>query len=234
MRCTRCGHEANEIHNFCCDCGMFLREAQSDQLILLALAQERRGDHRAARRSLEQLTADEPGNALAQRLLGAMYFHQGTMDLAIERYQRALEAAPEYVRCAYDLGVAWYHRGNMLEAARAFRRCLEIDPHYNAAHYRLALALFHAGRLSEALEHFENCRTLTPEYLMARYHVGVIHERRGDLEKAAAAFEGAIDDSIGEVGTLYHLARVRELQGEDAEAKTLLRRAREFGDAAKN
>ena len=123
---------------------------------------------------LERVLEEEPDNVLANHLLGTLYFHQGTLDLAIERYQKALRGAPEFVLGYYDLGVAWYYRGNMPEAIKAFRRCLEIDPHYNAAHYRLALSLFHAGRLDEAaLEHFEKARTLTPEYLMANYHMGV-------------------------------------------------------------
>ncbi|HEX9633126.1 MAG TPA: tetratricopeptide repeat protein, partial [Gemmatimonadales bacterium] len=180
MRCQRCGREAAATDKFCAECGMFLRDAWVDQRLLLPLRLEMEGRHREARRELERLVAMEPEDPLTHHLLGTVFFHQGTLDLAIERYERALELAPTFVLCAYDLGVAYYHRGNMPSAIRAYRRCLEIDADYNAAHYRLAIALFHAGELDKAMEHFERCSTLTPEYLMARYHVGVIHERRDD------------------------------------------------------
>jgi len=179
MRCPRCGREAAESDKFCAECGMFLRDAFVDHRLLHALVPEREGKHREARRELERLVDTDPNNALANHMLGTVYFHQGTLDKAIESYQKALELAPSFVTCSYDLGVAFYHRGDMPSAIRAYRRCLEIDVHYNAAHYRLAVALFHAGELDQALEHFEKCTSLTPEYLMARYHIGVIYERIG-------------------------------------------------------
>jgi tetratricopeptide (TPR) repeat protein len=227
-RCTRCGRVASETDKFCAECGLFLRDAHIDQRLLLALVHEREGRSEEARHELQRLLQAEPDH-----LLGNFYFHQGTMDLAIERYEKALAAAPSFVLGYYDLGVAWYHRGNMLEAARAFLRCLEIDPDYRAAHYRLALALFHSGMLEEAREHFEQSLVLTPEYLMAHYHLGVIHERQGDVEKAALEFERSCEESIGEVSSLYHLAMIRRAQNDEAGANELLRRAREFRQTQK-
>lgn len=209
MRCTRCGHDTTAEAKFCGECGMFLRDPWVDHRVMLALRLEREGKHLEARRELEQLMRTEPDHILGNHLLGTMYFHQGMLDDAIGRYQKALDLAPRFVLCAYDLGVAWFHRGNMAEAIPAFRKCLEIDPQYNAAHYRLGICLFHAGELDEALAHFEKASLLTPEYLMARYHIGVIHERRGNLEAAAREFERAIEDGVGEASSLWHLERLR-------------------------
>ena len=231
MRCPRCGQEAADTHKFCAECGMFLRDAFIDHRVLHALGLETEGSHRDARRELERLVESDSENALAQHLLGTVYFHQGTLDLAIDRYRRALELAPRFVVCSYDLGVAYYHRGHMPEAIRAFRRCLELDPHYNAAHYRLAIALFHAGELDQSLEHFEKCTTLTPEYLMARYHIGVIHERLGHLEDAEREFRRSLDDGVGEVSSLFHLATIRRAEGDEAAARDLLDRAHQFARA---
>ena len=212
MRCSRCGHEAAETDKFCAECGMFLRDAFIDQRLLHALVPETGGKHREARRELERLVESDPDNSLANHLLGSVYFHQGTLDLAIERYEKALDLAPEFVLCSYDLGVANYHRGNMSAAIAAYRRCLVIDPRYNAAHYRLAIALFHAGELEQALDHFEQCTALTPEYLMARYHIGVIHERLGDLDAAEREFQRSLDEGVGEKSSLYHLEQIRSLR----------------------
>ena len=231
MRCPRCGRKAVESDKYCAECGMFLRDAFVDHRLLHALYYEREGQHRDARRELERLLEAEPGHVLGNHVLGGLYFHQGTLDLAIERYQKALEQAPGFLLCVYDLGVAWYHRGNMPEAIKAFQRCLEIDPQYNAAHYRIAVARFHAGDLDEALEHFEQCTTLTPEYLMARYHIGVIYERLGRIEDAKREFQRSLDDGVGEASSLYHLARFRRMEGDDAGAEELLRKARQFGKA---
>ena len=63
---------------------------------------------------------------------------------------------------------------------------------------------------------------------MARYHIGVIYKRMGDLDAAAREFQRAIDDGLEEVSGLYHLADIHESKGDEATAKELLKRAREF------
>ena len=189
MRCLRCGREAADTDKFCAECGMFLRDAYIDHRLLHALWYEREGRSRDARRELERLLEGEPDHVLANHLLGTMYFHQGTLDLAIERYKAPSSGAglrPLHVR----LGVAYYHRGNMPEAIR-FPALPRDRPPLQRGALPTGHALFHAGELDLALEHFEKCTSLTPEYLMARYHIGVIHERQGDLDAAAREFQRA-------------------------------------------
>ena len=215
------------------ECGLFLRDAHLDQRLLLALVHEREGRARETRLELERLLDPDPENALANHMLGNLYFHQGALDLAIEHYGKALETAPHFVNAYYDLGVAHFHRGNMPEAIRAFRRCLEIEPGYNAAHYRLAICLFHAGELEGAKEHHQLSSALTPEYLMARYHIGVIHERAGDFAAAAREFRRSMEEGVGEVSSIYHLAQIRRAEGDTAGAEELLKKAREFAAKVK-
>jgi tetratricopeptide (TPR) repeat protein len=229
LRCSRCGRQAQTADKFCAECGQFLRDAYVDHRLMMALDDEVQGRSREARGELVRLLDGVPDHVLGNHILGTLYFHDGMLDLAIERYKKAVAGAPTFVLGYYDLGVAWYHRGNMPEAIAAYRRCLEIDPNYYAAHYRLALALFHAGELDDALRHFELSTTLTPEYLMAHYHMGVIYERKHDLAAAAAEFERSLAEGVGEVSSLHHMASIRRINGDELGAEDLLRRAREFG-----
>ena len=63
-----------------------------------ASAYDRRGDLQTARRLLETTTALAPGFASAQAQLAVLYDRFEERDLAIERYQRALDSQPAYVR----------------------------------------------------------------------------------------------------------------------------------------
>jgi tetratricopeptide (TPR) repeat protein len=145
-RCPRCNASCAPNHRFCAECGVQLCDNLLERRLLAAMAYEREGRNNEARQELERILECDPAHAIANHLLGTLYFHEGVLEFATHYYNQAIAAAPRFILAHYDLGVAWYHRGNMLEAIRAFRRCLEIDPHYNAAHYRLALSLFHAGR----------------------------------------------------------------------------------------
>ena len=63
-----------------------------------ASAYDRRGDLQTARRLLETTTALAPGFASAQAQLAVLYDRFEERDLAIDRYQRALDSQPSYVR----------------------------------------------------------------------------------------------------------------------------------------
>jgi tetratricopeptide (TPR) repeat protein len=217
---------------FCAECGMFLRDAWVEQRLLAPLLLESEGRTQEARRELERLAEMQPKNALAQHLLGTVFFHQGTLNRAIDCYRRALDLAPRFLLCWYDLGVAYYHRGNMPASIQAYRQCLTIDPDYNAAHYRLGVALFHAGDLDQAKDHFERCSALTPEYLRARYFIGIIHERLGEYDEALREFRGTQDEGVGEVSSLWHMAHIHRARGDARAADELLERAHQFGLAA--
>ena len=108
QRCQRCGRLAGEADKFCAECGNFLRDAWTDRRLLLSLSQEQRGKSREAQRDLERLLQIEPDNVLANHILGTFYFHQGMLDRAIERYERAVKAEPKFVLAHYDLGVATF------------------------------------------------------------------------------------------------------------------------------
>ena len=169
---------------------------------------------------------------LANHLLGSMYFHQGTLDLAIERYRRALGDGAAVRPLRLRPGGRLVPPG---EHARGDRR-LPAVPGDRPPLQRRPLpagrsALFHAGELDEALEQFERCTTLTPEYVMARYHIGVIHERRGDVAAAAREFEHSMAEGVGEVAASTTWRQIRRGQGRTNEAEALLERRRQFGRA---
>lgn len=77
---------------------------------------------------LEAITAREPGNAPAWRLLGVAAQQAGQIDRAIAAYTESLEVEPDNPTAFYNLGTAWALKGNANRAfewlgrARATRR----------------------------------------------------------------------------------------------------------------
>jgi Flp pilus assembly protein TadD len=59
----------------------------------------------------------------------------------------------------------------------------------------------------------------------------VIHERRGAFAAAESAFERSQEEGVGEVSSLFHLAAILRTRGDEAGARRLLERAREFAHA---
>ncbi len=69
-----------------------------------------------------------PEHQPALRLLGAAVFQQGRSAEAIEKFQAATAAAPDFPDVHYDLGVAQRASGKLSAAAASFHRALQLKP----------------------------------------------------------------------------------------------------------
>ncbi len=125
----------------------------------------------------------------------SVYFHQGTLDLAIERYEtgpgagarfRALLLRPRS-RVLPPRATCRRRSRRSGAASRSTRTTTRRTTGWRSR-------CFMPASCEQALEHFEQCTALTPEYLMARYHIGVIHERLGDLDAAEREFQRSLDE----------------------------------------
>src|SRR5262249_5884289 len=70
------------------------------------------GDAAAAAKILETLTAREPGNAEAWRLLGVANLRMKNLDPAEEAFRKALQADPDLYLAMYGLAGVAARRGN--------------------------------------------------------------------------------------------------------------------------
>jgi len=76
--------------------------------------------------------------AIRYRIRGYQKQHQGSLDEAVELYQRAVIADPTYPAPHNDLGVIYEERGELQRAEASYRKALEIDSHYVDAYSNLA------------------------------------------------------------------------------------------------
>ncbi len=59
---------------------------------------------------------------------GRIYYNQGRIEKAIERFQTAVEINPHYANACYSLGLAYEKKGDRVKALEQFRRVLELNP----------------------------------------------------------------------------------------------------------
>lgn len=133
-----------------------------------------------------------PTPEIAQTNLGWAYFNLGQVDRAIQAYQRAIQANPQWSQAHNNLGIAYSARGQWAEAARSFRTAVRYFPGYVEAHFRLGQTILcmdqpvapavierlrgrqspcqtiNAARAREAATAFQEVVRLAPESEMGR------------------------------------------------------------------
>ena len=187
-------------------------DASPDTRLLLAHALIRIGRRDEALVELERVIAKGPAGAeatKARRLrLGlqhpeleavlaeagrlALEGPVGSLEGAVDGFERVLAADPALWEAVFGLGLAARRRGDPAAAERAFRRTLELWPAHPDATHELGVALLTAGSLDDAVRTLEEAAALRPDdagYLadagFAQLRAGRLAEARERLERAA-------------------------------------------------
>ncbi len=96
---------------------------------------------------------------------------RATWPEAIEAYQRAIEADPDFADAHCNLGTVYYNQNRRAEARRCFERALEIEPKHVESHLNLATVFEEEGRSESALSHYKLALAADP--LAADTHVSL-------------------------------------------------------------
>lgn len=205
--------------------------AGASTLIRKAQAAAAQGDLQSAidlhRKALEL----DPKMVQAHVNLISLYARANRPQLAAEAYKSAIAIQPGLAEAHYNYGVLLLTSDapNFDEAKRAFEKAVAADPRHASAHHNLGAILQQQGQLAAAQKEFERAVELDPGARNSRFQLGRLYanaRRNADaiaqLERAAAPPE---DDQTPTY--LYALAAVTARTGDIAQAKALLRSARD-------
>src|SRR5450432_765234 len=106
----------------------------TQQVINFALREHRAGRFAAAEQIYRQILAEEPRNATALHLLGALAHQHGRQHDAIELYGRAIAIDSSVASYHSNLGISLAIVGRQDEAIDASRTSISLKPDYPEAH----------------------------------------------------------------------------------------------------
>lgn len=153
----------------------------------------------------------------------------GNLDLAEQKFRRALLQDPESSVLHFFLAEIFYNRGLGEEALRFLRRSIDLNPANPDAHYLAGFILGDLGRVEEAREANRRAVALNPS--LTRAHANLSLESRGSAE-AERPQAGKAEQSA-EVGSPHlTLALALRLKGYHEEALRECRAALDSGEDA--
>ncbi|MCM3870175.1 MAG: tetratricopeptide repeat protein [Pyrinomonadaceae bacterium] len=146
------------------------------------------------RQNLEAATLN-PADASAHYNLGLIHQQRGELELARERFERALQIDDDEVDAHYQLGRIAREQKRYADAVRHFEQVVSRDRSHaqNEVWREVGATYLAAGQFEDArnaLEPFLDHRPSDPEalYLMGRAHAGMGHQR-----EAASSMQACIE-----------------------------------------
>ena len=157
--------------------------------------------------------------------LAVLYAGRREVSLSEQYFTKVLQRFPEHVPSIHGLGALAEAAGRPIEAMRYFEQAISLFPGALSSHYRLAQVHLRGQELEKAAAELRQCLSLNPRYLPALMDLGNLLSRQNKLAESRSLFERALklDESREEVYNA--LSVVADLQGNNAEAVTILRRA---------
>src|ERR1700691_2967295 len=102
-----------------------------------------------------------------------------SLDQAAAAYEKAVDAAPDWVEARINLGTAMYQLGRMNEALEQFSAAVEFEPENALAEFNLGCVLEQMGKTRDAIEHLSRAVELAPSLADAHLNLALAYEKTG-------------------------------------------------------
>jgi protein O-GlcNAc transferase len=175
----------------------------ADVQLRAAFSLHQRGLLDEAEAGYRSVLQQDPQNAGALQLLGALASQRRQYAEAIELFEQALRIRPGYADAHNNRGIALMELARPQEALASFDGALAVEPDYADAHNNRGLALQRLGRHEEALAAFDLALQCKPDFLIAHCNRGNALKRLRRFDAALASYDRALAIDPVHADTLY-------------------------------
>ena len=151
--------------------------------------------------------------------LAGVTFVRGNTQLAIERYNRALELAPNNAESMYNRSVLQHTLHNDREALKDLNEAIRLDPNFVLAMIARAGLLWEAGEREPARADLANAKRLRKDWPQPWMLEGMFAYESGQLDEARTAFLKALEIDPKYNSAHLALAELERRAGNDEAAR---------------
>lgn len=162
--------------------------------------------------------------------LGAGYYAQRNMAVALEEFTTAVRIDPSYAQAHNGLGLVYAVLREDEKADASFRKALQLDAANSESHNNYGTFLCSRNRVDESIKEFlaalKNPLYTTPE--TAWLNAGICALKKGDDKTAETYLQNALSGQPNLRSAHYHLASIAYGRGEFQRANTHIQQALQF------
>ena len=170
--------------------------------------------------------------AAANVELGLAYMQENENDVALQKFEKALKADPDYVPAHIATGLLYQRLGKLDQAEKYYKQALRLEPDNPRALNSYGQYLCQTGKIAESekylLKAAENPLYGAPE--VAYTNAGICALREGDSVKAEEYFRKALQFNPNVTLALFQMTRISYEKQRYLSARGYLQRYFEASD----
>ena len=159
--------------------------------------------------------------------LGAAYYQQGKLEIALDEFNRAVEIDPTYSQAHNGLGLVYAALNEDAKADASFKRAIQAQPGSSEAHNNYGSFLCAHKRYDESITQFleavKNPLYSTPN--LAYANAGICSVRKNDTKNAEVYLNKALQIEPLTYSAAYQLADIQFKRGDVTTAQKTLQNA---------
>ena len=160
----------------------------------------------------EKLYSEDPH---LQYDLGLVYMAKKRIDLAINRFKKAVEIKPDYTPAKNSLGVAYLAQNRWDDAIACFKEItgdlLYVTPHYPLSN--MGWAYYNKKEYNLAEKYYKDALKMEPKFARALSGLGKTYIATGRISKAIEVLEKAVKNSPNTAELYLDIADAYRLSG---------------------
>ena len=184
----------------------------------------RKGDHQQAAAMLDEILADDPGNAEAWQLRAECHYSMDAFDAAADSWQHCIELIPEDIEVRIKQADCLLRSARLRDAEAAYRNVLQLDRQNRHARTELQWILFNQMRERELESFLESYLTGDQPDLEILYHLAYSSHRPPNPREAVGKMEAVEKQQPGQPEIEFALARCYWQLGDTMKAESFFRR----------
>ena len=165
---------------------------------------------------------------LKHGLRGVKLAKEGRLNEAMDEFEKAVEANPDYLEGHVNAAVVLLDKGMVPEATARLNKVLSLNPKRWDAHGNVGIILARQGKLDEAVAHFKKALEYNPNYTEGHANMGMALMEKGMLDQAAFHLRTAVKLDPKDPRNRFDLGNVLLAGGMPAEAAEHFQKAVEF------
>jgi len=201
---------------------------QPDALHLLGVAQQQRGNAKAAAEYIGRAIACNPRAAVFHANLAAAHKSLGEPAAARECLEEAIRLDPRFTDAHYNLGTVLKDLDLPDDAIAAFQRALQLDPAHADAHNNLGIVYASQARWNEAVACYRAAIEHRPQHAEAWNNLGLALAMTPEWPQARECLERAVQLRPGYVQARVNLGNWFREEGNPVAAERAYRDAVPF------
>ena len=127
---------------------------------------------------------------------------------AVDHFQLALQASPDYPRAEFMLGVIDAVESRLDDARKHLQRAIQLEPSNPYYHLHYGILLKHTADDRGALGEMKTAEEMNPSYALTHFELGTVYEKLGQYAEARTELQAALELNPDLSAPYYHLGAV--------------------------